>query len=171
MTTDIESPPSEKRSSAEVPWESVACLHGHPASNLRASLKGMATMCRENATAHGEAAKKHTLRNNILQLASILITSSATITAAVSISDSSWAGQLIVAILSASSSATQAIIALLNPDGRKEKHLASEHRYTCLARDIVVKLVSGSDEPDYWEDVLKDCQRAIDNIQAIEPDL
>ena len=79
MTADVESPPSAKRSSAEVPWESVPCLHGNPASNLRASLKGMATMCRENATAHGKAAKKHVLRNNILQVTSILITSSATI--------------------------------------------------------------------------------------------
>lgn len=53
-------------SSAEVPWEFVPCLHGNQASNLRVSLIGMAGMCKQNASdAHGKAAKKHALRNNI----------------------------------------------------------------------------------------------------------
>jgi membrane-bound inhibitor of C-type lysozyme len=73
--------------------------------------------------------------------------------------------------LAAAASAVQAIIGLYNPQAKREKHSAAEHRYTCLSRDIVVKLVSGSDDAAYWEDVLKDSQRALDNIQAVAPEL
>jgi hypothetical protein len=170
MTTDIESP-TETRSSSEVPWDEAPCLKASHASRLRASLKGLATLCRENATAHGKAAKVQAGRHNILQIASIAVSSSTTICAAVSLSDNTWAGQLETAILAAAASAVQAIIGLYNPQAKREKHGATEHRYTCLSRDIVVKLVSGSDDAAYWEDVLKDCQRALDNIQAVAPEL
>ena len=169
MSVDEESP--APRSSAEVPWDEVPCIEGRPSSKLRASLKGLATLCRTNAAAHGKAAKKHNQRNHLFQIASIAVTSGATICAAVSLADTTWAGQLVVAILTATSSATQAVIGLFNPEGRREKHLATEHRYTCLARDIVVKLVSGTDNVEYWEDVLRDSQRILDNIEAVAPDL
>ena len=171
MGSDVESPESKHRSSSEVPWESVPTLTGSNVSNLRASLKAMATMCKEKALMHGKAAERHALQNNVLQLTSILVTSGATICAVVSLSDGSWSGQLVVAILSSSASATQGVLRLLNPDGKKEKHLSSEHRYTCLARDIIIKLVSGNHAEDYWEDIIKDCQRTLDNIEALAPDL
>ena len=168
MVSDVESP---DRSSCEIPWESVPTLTGSNISNLRASLKAMATMCREKALMHGKAADRHALQNNVLQLSSILITSGATICAAVSISDNTWSGQLVVAILSSTASASQAILRMLNPDGKKEKHLSAQHHYTCLSRDIIIKLVSGNHAVDYWEDIIKDCQRALDNIEAFAPDL
>ena len=170
MTSDVESP-TETRSSSEIQWDQAPCLKASPVSRLRASLKGLATLCRESAAAHGKPAKVQASRHNILQLASIAVSSSTTICAAVSLSDSSWAGELETAVLASAASAVQAVIGLYNPQAKREKHGAAEHRYTCLSRDIVVKLVSGSDDAAYWEDVLKDSQRALDNIQAVAPEL
>jgi hypothetical protein len=106
-----------------------------------------------------------------LQIASIAVSSSTTICSAVSLSDETWAGQLETAVLLAAASAVQAMIGLMNPEAKREKHNAAEHRYTCLLRDMVVNLVSGSDDAAYWEDVLRNCQRALDNIQAVAPEL
>ena len=172
--TDIESPnPSESdiRSSMEVAWDAVPQLHGNRASNLRASLKGMATLCKQAASAHEQAAVKHGFRNNVLQVASILVASTASITATVAVFDEHWAGQLVVAILTSAAGTIQSIVSCLNLEGRKEKHIAVGHRYTCLARDIVVKLVSGSNEADYWEGLLKESQHHLDNILTVEPPL
>jgi hypothetical protein len=161
----------DNRSSVEIPWDTMPVSTKNKVSSLRASLKGLASLCKEQASRHDKAAKKHALRNNVLQLASILVTSGATICAAVSIAEATWSGQLIVAILSSSSSATQAVMRLLNPETKKEQHLATEHRYTCLARDIIVKLLSGSVDEHFWESTLKDTQRILDNIEAIAPDV
>ena len=164
--SDIEA----SHSSEEVPWGMMPNPGTHT-SKIRASLKGMATYCKVNAQLHGDAAKKHKSRYYFLQTFNVLITAGAAISATISVVDDVWAGQLVVAILSSSSAASQSILGLLNPDARSEKHLSTEHRYTCLARDIMVKLVSRNEVTEYWEDVMRDSQRLLDGIQAVEPDL
>ncbi len=171
LSIGTESPSDSGDSSAEIPWDKMPISNKNKVSGLRASLKGLASLCKEKASLHDKAAKKYAWQNNVLQLTSIIVTSGATICAAISIAEQTWSGQLIVAILSSSSSATQAILRLLNPETKKEQHLATENRYTFLSRDIIVKLLSGSMDEHFWESTLKDTQRILDNIEAIAPDV
>ena len=82
-----------------------------------------------------------------------------------------WVG-VIAAVMSGLSTATMAVLTVLDPSARRLTHLTAELNYSLLSRDMGVYLLTErADDFDEWRMDATRFQRRIDNAQAVAPPL
>lgn len=73
----------------------------------------------------------------------------------------------------AMSTCASSMVAMLNPQGRRNNHLRSESDYSVLGRDIAVFLATTGDDGAHddhgWSYAMRNFQRRLDNVEALAP--
>ena len=146
------------------------------AQQERAALRGMSYLCTQLANEHGSKSNTYKSIDKVLEFITIVLGIAATVVA--SIIPARYTDvlyfQIYAAVITGVSSLVSSIYAILSPASKKQAHASIEHRYRCLARDIAIKLVTRPrgnltiTPEEYWEDVLRDSQRVLDNIQGTD---
>ena len=140
------------------------------------AVRGVADMCRQRCVYHEHQAGIMRIVEYSLQIPMLLVAGVTTVIATIIPVANLYTveTQILLAVVSAISTALASILRLYNPGVRREEHQSCERMYRSLARDMSVRLLTFDSDSkdmtrdDYFKIVLRDCQRALDYIQGIE---
>lgn len=163
------------RDSDEYPKEDL----WHPVKDqrgVRKIIESWMSECKKNAAGHLQKSKQLRGLHYGLSVMSIVAGALASVMSVVyssanALQQPEWVG-VMAAITSGVSTATMAVLTVLDPSARRLTHLTAELNYSLLARDLGVYIMTEREEDfEEWRVDAIRFQRRIDNAQAVAPPL